>query len=111
MEGTKGRVKERTDQDRDARTGTERHREVKEEKDRDWAILKEEDKMIQYKKDIKCADFEARIRKAVAEVDEMKHATPPAKKEMYDLLISIRDDLIKWDSNTIEIPTFMRELR
>lgn len=67
--------------------------------------------MIAYKQDIKCADFEARMRKAVAQVDEMKHATTPAKKEMYDLLISIRDDLIKWDSNTIEIPTFMRELR
>lgn len=67
--------------------------------------------MIAYKRDIKCADFEARIKKAIKEVDEMKHATPPAKKEMYELLISIRDDLIKWDSNTIEIPTFMRELR
>lgn len=67
--------------------------------------------MIQYKKDIKCADFEARMRKAVAQVEEMKHATPQSKKEMYDLLISIRDDLVKWDSNTIEIPTFMRELR
>ena len=38
--------------------------------------------MVSVKRDIKCADFEARMRKAVAQVDEMKHATPPAKKEM-----------------------------
>ena len=45
MEGTKGRVKERTDQDRDARTGTERHREITQETDRDRAILKEKENM------------------------------------------------------------------
>lgn len=67
--------------------------------------------MIQYKKDIKCADFEARMRKAVAQVDEMKHATPQAKKEFYDLLVRMRDDLIKWDSVSIDIPEFMREVR
>lgn len=67
--------------------------------------------MVSIKRDIKCADFEARVRKAITEVDDMKHATPQAKKEVYDLLIRMRDDLVKWDSNTIEIPTFMRELR
>ena len=67
--------------------------------------------MIAYKRDIKCADFEARGRKAITEVDEMKHATPQAKKEVYDLLIRMRDDLIKWDEFSIEIPEFMRETR
>ena len=67
--------------------------------------------MITYKQDIKCADFEARIRKAMGEVDEMKHATPQAKKEAYELLIRLRDDLIKWEEVTIEIPEFMRESR
>lgn len=65
--------------------------------------------MIAYKRDIKCADFEARIRKAITEVDDMKHATPQAKKEVYDLLIRMRDDLIRWDEISIEIPDFMRE--
>lgn len=65
--------------------------------------------MIAYKRDIKCADFEARIRKAITEVDDMKHATPQAKKEVYDLLIRMRDDLIRWDEMSIEIPEFMRE--
>ena len=111
MEGRKGRVKERTDQDRDARTGTERHREVTQETDRDRTILKEEKIMVSIKRDIKCADFEARIRKAITEVDEMKHATPQAKKEVYDLLMNIRDDLIRWDVFSIEIPEFMRETR
>ena len=111
MEGRKGRVKERTDQDRDARTGTERHREVTQETDRDRTILKEEKIMVSIKRDIKCADFEARVRKAITEVDEMKHATPQAKKEVYDLLIRMRDDLIKWDEFSIEIPEFMRETR
>lgn len=67
--------------------------------------------MIAYKRDIKCADFEARIRKAITEVDDMKHATPQAKKEVYDLLIRMRDDLIRWDEISIEIPEFMRETR
>lgn len=67
--------------------------------------------MIQYKKDIKCADFEARMRKAVAQVEDMKHATPQAKKEVYDLLMNIRDDLVRWDVFSIEIPEFMRETR
>ena len=111
MEGRKGRVKETTDEDRDARTGTERHREVTQETDRDRAILKEEKIMVSIKRDIKCADFEARVRKAITEVDEMKHATPQAKKEVYDLLIRMRDDLIKWDEFSIEIPEFMRETR
>lgn len=111
MEGRKGRDKERTDQDRDARTGTERHREVTQETDRDRAILKEEKIMVSIKRDIKCADFEARIKKAIKEVDDMKHATPQAKKEVYDLLIRMRDDLIKWDEFSIEIPEFMRETR
>lgn len=65
--------------------------------------------MIAYKRDIKCADFEARIRKAITEVDDIKHATPQAKKEVYDLLIRMRDDLIRWDEISIEIPEFMRE--
>lgn len=65
--------------------------------------------MIAYKRDIKCADFEARIRKAITEVDDMKHATPQAKKEVYDLLMRMRDDLIRWDEISIEIPEFMRE--
>lgn len=65
--------------------------------------------MISYKRDIKCADFEARIRKAITEVDDMKHATPQAKKEVYDLLMRMRDDLIRWDEISIEIPEFMRE--
>lgn len=65
--------------------------------------------MIQYKRDIKCADFEARIRKAITEVEDMKHATPQAKKEVYDLLMRMRDDLIRWDEISIEIPEFMRE--
>ena len=67
--------------------------------------------MVSVKRDIKCADFEARIRKAIKEVDEMKHATPQAKKEIYDLLMNIRDDLIRWDVFSIEIPDFMRETR
>lgn len=67
--------------------------------------------MIAYKRDIKCADFEARIKKAIKEVDEMKHATPQAKKEIYDLLMNIRDDLVRWDVFSIEIPDFMRETR
>lgn len=67
--------------------------------------------MVSIKRDIKCADFEARIKKAITEVDEMKHATPQAKKEIYDLLIRMRDDLIKWDSVSIDIPEFMRETR
>lgn len=67
--------------------------------------------MISYKQDIKCADFEARMRKAVAQVDELKHATPQAKKEFYDLLIRMRDDLIKWETISIDIPDFMRETR
>ena len=67
--------------------------------------------MIQYKNDIKCADFEARMRKTIAQVDGLKHATPQAKKEFYDLLIRMRDDLIKWDSVSIDIPEFMREVR
>lgn len=67
--------------------------------------------MITYKRDIKCADFEARIKKAITEVESMKHATPQAKNEFYDLLIRVRDDLIKWDSISIEIPEFMRETR
>lgn len=66
--------------------------------------------MIQSKKDIKCFDLEARIKKAITQVDGFKHATEPAKREMYDLLISIRDDLIKWNDE-IEIPEFMRETR
>ena len=45
MEGREGRDKERTDQDRDARTGAERHREVTQETDRDRAILKEKENM------------------------------------------------------------------
>ena len=64
--------------------------------------------MIQYKKDIKCADFEARIKKAIKEVDELKHATPQAKKEFYDLLIRMRDDLVNWKTETIDVPEFMR---
>ena len=67
--------------------------------------------MVSIKRDIKCADFEARIKKAIKEVDEMKHATPQAKKEIYDLLMNIRDDLIRWDVFSIEIPDFMRETR
>ena len=67
--------------------------------------------MVSIKRDIKCADFEARIRKAIKEVDDMKHATPQAKKEVYDLLMNIRDDLIRWDVFSIEIPEFMRETR
>lgn len=67
--------------------------------------------MVSIKRDIKCADFEARVRKAITEVDDMKHATPQAKKEFYDLLIRMRDDLIKWDSVSIDIPEFMRETR
>ena len=67
--------------------------------------------MVSIKRDIKCADFEARIKKAIKEVDEMKHATPQAKKEVYDLLMNIRDDLVKWDVFSIEIPEFMRETR
>ena len=111
MEGREGRDKKRTDQNRDARTGTERHREVTQETDRDRAILKEEKIMVSIKRDIKCADFEARIKKAIKEVDDMKHATPQAKKEVYDLLMNIRDDLIRWDVFSIEIPEFMRETR
>jgi len=65
--------------------------------------------MVSIKRDIKCADFEARIKKAIKEVDDMKHATPQAKKEVYDLLIRMRDDLIRWDEMSIEIPEFMRE--
>lgn len=64
--------------------------------------------MIQYKQDIKCPNFEARMRKALKEVDELKHATPQAKKEFYDLLIRMRDDLINWKTETIDIPEFMR---
>lgn len=64
--------------------------------------------MIQHKQDIKCVDFEARMRKALKEVDEMKHATPQAKKEFYELLIRMRDDLINWETETIDIPEFMR---
>ena len=67
--------------------------------------------MVSIKRDIKCADFEARIKKAIKEVDDMKHATPQAKKEVYDLLMNIRDDLVKWDVFSIEIPDFMRETR
>lgn len=67
--------------------------------------------MIQYKQNIKCADFEARIRKAIAQVEELKHATPQAKKEFYDLLIRMRDDLIRWDEFSIDVPDFMRETR
>lgn len=67
--------------------------------------------MVSIKRDIKCADFEARIKKAIKEVDDMKHATPQAKKEVYDLLMNIRDDLIRWDVFSIEIPEFMRETR
>ena len=67
--------------------------------------------MVSIKRDIKCADFEARIKKAIKEVDEMKHATPQAKKEVYDLLMNIRDDLIRWDVFSNEIPEFMRETR
>lgn len=67
--------------------------------------------MVSIKRDIKCADFEARIKKAIKEVDDMKHATPQAKKEVYDLLIRMRDDLIRWDEISIEIPEFMRETR
>ena len=67
--------------------------------------------MVSIKRDIKCADFEARIKKAIKEVDEMKHATPQAKKEIYDLLMNIRDDLVRWDVFSIEIPDFMRETR
>lgn len=64
--------------------------------------------MVSVKRDIKCADFEARIKKAITEVDDMKHATPQAKKEVYDLLIRMRDDLIRWDEISIEIPDFLR---
>lgn len=64
--------------------------------------------MIQHKQDIKCPNFEARMRKALKEVDEMKHATPQAKKEFYELLIRMRDDLINWKTETIDIPEFMR---
>ncbi len=67
--------------------------------------------MVSIKRDIKCADFEARIKKAIKEVDDMKHATPQAKKEVYDLLMNIRDDLVRWDVFSIEIPEFMRETR
>lgn len=67
--------------------------------------------MVSVKRDIKCADFEARIKKAIKEVDDMKHATPQAKKEVYDLLMNIRDDLVRWDVFSIEIPEFMRETR
>lgn len=67
--------------------------------------------MIQYKSDIRCADFESAIRKAIREVEDMKHATPQAKKEVYDILIKIREDLLKWESPEIEIPEFMRETR
>ncbi len=67
--------------------------------------------MVSIKRDIKCADFEARIKKAIKEVDDMKHATPQAKKEIYDLLMNIRDDLVRWDVFSIEIPEFMRETR
>ena len=64
--------------------------------------------MIQHKQDTKCPNFEARMRKALKEVDELKHATPQAKKEFYDLLIRMRDDLINWKTETIDIPEFMR---
>ena len=112
MEGRKGQVKEGTDQDRDARTGTERHREIEKETHSDRTVFEKEERiMVSIKRDIKCADFEARVRKAITEVDEMKHATPQAKKEVYDLLIRMRDDLIKWDEFSIEIPEFMRETR
>lgn len=67
--------------------------------------------MVSIKRDIKCADFEARIKKAIKEVDGLKHATPQAKKEVYDLLMNIRDDLVRWDVFSIEIPEFMRETR
>lgn len=67
--------------------------------------------MISYKQDIRCADFESAIKKAIVEVDNMKHATASAKKEVYDLLMRMRDDLIKWDREDIEIPHFMRETR
>ena len=67
--------------------------------------------MVSIKRDIKCADFESRIKKAIKEVDDMKHATPQAKKEVYDLLMNIRDDLVRWDVFSIEIPEFMRETR
>ena len=67
--------------------------------------------MISEKQNIRCADFESALKKAIVEVDNMKHATTSAKKEVYDLLMRMRDDLIRWDSNEIEIPHFMRETR
>lgn len=67
--------------------------------------------MISHKQDIRCVDFESAIKKAIVEVDNMKHATASAKKEVYDLLMRMRDDLIKWEKEEIEIPHFMRETR
>ena len=67
--------------------------------------------MVTYKHSIKCADFETAIRKAIRQVDELKHATPMAKKEVYDILIKMRNDLVIYEDNGIEIPHFMREIR
>lgn len=67
--------------------------------------------MITQKQGIKCADFETAIRKAIRQVDELKHATPMAKKEVYDILMKMHDDLITYEDKAIEIPHFMREIR
>lgn len=66
--------------------------------------------MITYKQNIKSADFEAAIRKAIKNVDDLKHATPQAKKEFYNILVNMRDDLIRYNQG-LEIPGFMREIR
>lgn len=67
--------------------------------------------MIQYKQDIRCADFESAVKRTIEKVDALKHATPQAKDEFYRLLISMRDSLIKWETHSIEVPEFMRETR
>ena len=77
----------------------------------DIRVKTEEVEMISYKHDIRCADFESAIKKAIIEVDNMIYATSSAKKEVYDILMRMRDNLIKWDNEEIEIPYFMRETR
>lgn len=64
--------------------------------------------MSLYKRDINPAIFEKAVKQAITEVDELKHATPQAKREMYDLLIRMRDSLIRWDEG-IEVYAFMQK--
>lgn len=57
-------------------------------------------------KDITFEGIKNALERAATKVENLKHATPQAKKEFNELLEELKRDIIKGES--IEIPEFLR---